>query len=250
MKYFQLRSERLEWVRSSGVYDGLDRLRLVRQPDNVALAVATYTPQGLVGRKFNFQTMGYDGLGRLTSTSTALGNGYDHGVGLGYNAASQIVTRTQANDAYAFTGYVNVSRGYQKNGLNRYTQAGNLTLSYDPNGNLTSNSISGYGYDVENRLVSGPGTVLTWDPLGRLYQVAGSSGTTQFVYDGDRLTLEYAGGSIARRYVHGSGDDEPLYWYEGSKSQKTAELALFEAHSGASGRRQTPTLVSAVTRNT
>lgn len=56
-----------------------------------------------------------------------------------------------------------------------------------------------------------------YDPLGRLRQTIGSSTTTQFVYDGDALVMEYNGSNqIQRRYVHGSGVDEPLIWYEGS----------------------------------
>ena len=42
-------------------------------------------------------------------------------------------------------------------------------------------------------------------------------GATRFVYDGDRLVAEYNGaGSLLRRYVRGSGVDEPVVWYEGA----------------------------------
>jgi RHS repeat-associated protein len=58
---------------------------------------------------------------------------------------------------------------------------------------------------------------LSYDPMGRLWQVSGGSGTTRFVYDGDRLVAEYNGaGSLLRRYVHGPGVDEPVVWYEGA----------------------------------
>ncbi|HEU0100489.1 MAG TPA: RHS repeat-associated core domain-containing protein, partial [Allosphingosinicella sp.] len=54
-------------------------------------------------------------------------------------------------------------------------------------------------------------------PLGRLWQVTGPSGTTRFLYDGDRLVMEYDGsGNVLRSYVHGPGTDEPLAWYEAS----------------------------------
>ena len=47
--------------------------------------------------------------------------------------------------------------------------------------------------------------------------MSGGSGTTRFVYDGDRLVAEYNGaGSLLRRYVHGPGVDEPVVWYEGA----------------------------------
>ena len=54
------------------------------------------------------------------------------------------------------------------------------------------------------------------DPLGRLRQTVAGGVTTDFLYDGDRLVAEYVGASVARRYAHGAGVDEPLMWYEGA----------------------------------
>jgi RHS repeat-associated protein len=140
-----------------------------------------------------------------------------------YNPASQIVTRTSANDAYAWVPPYDVSRTYAVNGLNQYTAAGGTgaaSYSYDANGNLTGDGASTFVYDAENRLVSASGArnaALSYDPLGRLWQVSGASGTTRFLDDGDALVAEYdAAGAIVRRYVHGSdsGADDPLIWYE------------------------------------
>ena len=65
---------------------------------------------------------------------------------------------------------------------------------------------------------SSNGAGLVYDPLGRLYETAfASADTTRFLYDGDQLTLEYdASGNVLRRYVHGTGADDPLLWYEGA----------------------------------
>jgi YD repeat-containing protein len=79
-----------------------------------------------------------------------------------------------------------------------------------------------YTYDGENRLViatSSAGSVrLVYDPLGRMFEVRGTEGEiTRFHYDGDDLIGEYeSNNSLLRRYVHGSGSDEPLFWYEGA----------------------------------
>jgi RHS repeat-associated protein len=74
-------------------------------------------------------------------------------------------------------------------------------------------------YDLENRLTSATGTYnasLTYDPLGRLSQTTGGS-ITNFVYDDDRIAMEYdGGGTLLRRYAFGTGGDNPIVWYEGS----------------------------------
>jgi RHS repeat-associated protein len=127
----------------------------------------------------------------------------------------------------------NLNRNYQTNGLNQYLQTatgGQQTAGFlhDANGNLSQSAAAtpagtvatNYLYDIENRLVSASGGAtasLRYDPLGRLYEVAGTNGTTRFLYDGDELVAEYDGnGAMLRRYVHGLGSDDPLVWYEGS----------------------------------
>jgi hypothetical protein len=114
---------------------------------------------------------GYDPVGRLQSlTHDLAGASGDQVIGLGYNPASQIVTRTGSNDAYAWTGAFSVNRPYSANGQNQYTSAGPASFAYDAKGNLTSDGGSTFVYDVENRLVSASGATtasLAYDPLGR-----------------------------------------------------------------------------------
>lgn len=134
-----------------------------------------------------------------------------------YNPASQIVTKTRSNDAYRFTGYVNVSRPYAVNGLNQYATAGSATFTYDANGNLTGDGSNSYGYDVENRLTSatiaGAGAVaLKYDPNGRLWQVVWSDVTIEYTHDGDSIVME-VNGPNTYRYVHGPGADDPMFEY-------------------------------------
>jgi RHS repeat-associated protein len=109
--------------------------------------------------------------------------------------------------------------GYSSNGLNQYTASGAVVPTYDAKGNLTSARPATYAYSSENRLVGASGgIILSYDPLGRLYQISGgSAGITRFLYDGDDLIGEYDGSNaMVRRYAHGPGADEPLVWYEGS----------------------------------
>jgi RHS repeat-associated protein len=160
---------------------------------------------------------------------------------MSYNPASQIVGQTRSNDAYVWAGAVNVDRSYTTNGLNQYSAAGSASFCYDANGNLTSDGSSVYRYDIENRLVERralvvPGcpttnysgtlnATLTWDPMGRLWQVIGATTNTRFLYDGDELVAEYdLNGTLARRYVHSDNVDDPLVQYAGpaiSSSNRT-----------------------------
>jgi RHS repeat-associated protein len=109
-----------------------------------------------------------------------------------------------------------VQRAYTTNGLNQYTAAGGVGFTYDTNGNLITDGTNSFVYDVENRLVgrTNGGVVLSYDPLGRLFQVSSTSGpTTQFHYDGDALVAEYVSGSMTQRYAHNVGADVPMLSY-------------------------------------
>jgi RHS repeat-associated protein len=164
----------------------------------------------------------YDALNRPVAAYNDLPTpGNDVNIGLSYNPASQIAQRSNDNDGYAAPAEANRSLAYQANGLNQYTQASNRTYGYDPNGNLISDGTTNYVYDVENRLVGASGATnatLVYDPLGRLVQTSSPTGpSTHFLYDGDRIIAEYNGsGTLLRRYVHGSGADQPAAVYEGA----------------------------------
>jgi len=215
-------------------FDGAGRLEGVYQGSSVTatalLTAFSYTPLGQVDlRNGNVSSVdhSYDPVGRLTAMAHAFaGSAGNVTLGLGYNPASQIVTRTRSNDAYAWTGGAEANRPYGVNGLNQYTAAGAATFAYDANGNLTSDGTNTYVYDVENRLVavSGARTAnLRYDPLGRLYEIGGALAARRFLWDGDALVAEYTPtNALAARYVHGSaeGVDDPLIWYGGGENRR------------------------------
>jgi len=179
----------------------------------------------------NATNLTYDGLQRVAT----MGHDYVSGdVNWTYarSPAGQLGSIARDNDTYAWAGHVNVGRNYTTNGLNQYTAAGPATFTYDANGNLTADGTRTFLYDVENRMVGASGGVaLSYDPLGRLYQVTGSSGTTTFLYDGDALVAEYNGATLLRRHVHNVGADVPVVSFEGTAL--ATPRYLFADHQGS-----------------
>lgn len=218
-------------------YDGQDRPLMIQRGGTATLASYSYDA---AGRRSAFNTgsaittgYGYDGIGRLTSLSNSpTVASYANQYVFSYNPVNQITSLTRSNDAFAFSGAYNVSRNYSTNGLNQYTTAGSAVFTYDANGNLTSDGVNTYTYDIENRLVEvsgGTAATLRYDPLGRLYEVVGAQGTTRFLNDGDALAAEFnASGGLLRRYVHGAdiASDDPIAWYEGASFAASAERLL------------------------
>lgn len=170
-------------------------------------------------------TLGYDNVSRVTSISHNLsGTIANVSTTFTYNAASQLSSWDRNNHAYAWASNPTTTRSYSVNGLNQITQTVSggtpVTYDHDDRGNLTNEGSTGYSYSVENRLISSStGATLSYDPIGRLSQTSGASGTTRLQYDGEDLVTEYSTtGAVLRRYVHGPGGDEPLVWYEGNST--------------------------------
>ncbi len=207
--------------RLSGLYEGIDT--------GTSLDGFSYGSDGALASRSegagSSASYGYDPIGRLTTQTDAFPAAPASNVGwtFGISQASQITSETRTNDAYAFTGISTANKAYTINGLNQYTAVAGTGHTYDANGNLTGDGTSTYVYDGENRLVSataaGQTATLTYDPLGRLWQVVKSAANTRFLYDGDALVGEYDGaGNLTNRYVHGSNvaADDPLVWYVGA----------------------------------
>lgn len=212
-----------DWFYATYDYDNTGAMTAVRE--NGATLLASY---------------GYDDLGRRTSitsgngTSTAYsfdpvsrlaslaqdvsGTGQDVTASFTHLPTGQIATVTRSNDAYAWTGAINVDLANSVNGLNQLTQSGTTALGYDARGNLTSSGSTTYAYTAENLLAStNSGLSFSYDGLGRLVEY-NSSSSTWFFYDGTQMAAEVANpsSSVMRRYVWGADADEPLVWYEGS----------------------------------
>ena len=165
-------------------------------------------------------TLGYDAALRIDFMSHDLvGTAQDLTVTYQYTLASQLYIRAGSNSLYDWLPAAG-STTYTPDGLNRYAAVAGSTFAYDGRGNMISDGVNSYNYDVENRLLSASSPTaisLAYDPLGRLQQTVVGASTTQFLYSGTQLVAEYDGsGNVLRRYVHGPGVDDPVVWYEGS----------------------------------
>lgn len=158
---------------------------------------------------------GYDAMSRLTSlglnggsntTATTLGN---------YSPAGEIGSRSNSNDAFAWTQAANVNRGYNVNGLNQYSAIAGAAQGYDGRGNLTSSGGNSYSYTSLNQMATGPGGYFSYYGTGNMAEI--SAEALWLDYDGSQMISEFNhSGQIQRRYVFGPRSDEPIVWYEGS----------------------------------
>ena len=188
-------------------------------------------------------TLGYDGISRLNSLDLAVqGDSNDLNMDYEYNPASQLTKHYISNDSdyennnYNYSGSGGREGSYNVNGLNQYTSVDGKTLVHDDNGNLINNGYWGYTYDVENRLITTNGTnnsVLSYDPLGRLYKVTSNDVATYFLYDGDSIVSEYQNGEVTQRYVYGDKTKAPLVSYQGSVVGSSNRIFLHINHQGS-----------------
>jgi RHS repeat-associated protein len=224
-------------------YDGLDRLTQALENGNAVLAGYSYDTQGRVqqltrGGGVTSTVLGYDAVSRVNSLSHTLATSIDSVSfsPFGYNPDDQIVSLSVSNAEYDPLAK-SATQGYTPNGLNQYTVVGGVSFSWGPRANLTSDGSTTYSYDLENHLTGASGTYnasLSYDPLGRLYQTTSGSATTAFLYDGDRIAIEYDGnGNLLRRYTYGLSGDNPLVWYEGAGVGQSNRRYLHSDHEGS-----------------
>jgi RHS repeat-associated protein len=115
---------------------------------------------------------------------------------------------------------------YQSDPLNRYTDIQGQKRQHDASGNLAFDGRYRYLYDHENRLIEvreagSKNTVATYgyDALGRRISKQKANDTKTYLYDGYRVIAEYKeDGSLAARYIYGSGIDEILQMERGGQT--------------------------------
>jgi RHS repeat-associated protein len=207
-------------------------------------------------------TLAYDLASRLSSQT--LPNGviteyvYDDAsrlTGLTYKKAANILgnlayqydgagRRTLVGGSLSTTGLPQALTSATYNSGNHQTGFGGHTLTYDNNGNLTSDGIDTYTWNARDQLVSISGSGLAasfqYDGLGRRTTKTINGSTTSFLYDGVSLIQEQSGGSpVANRLSAGLDQFFSRSDSSGSASPLVDDLGSVIALTDSSGVIQT-----------
>ena len=106
----------------------------------------------------------------------------------------------------------------QFNANNQLVKWNTQSLSYDANGNLTSDGTNTYTWDERNQLrgISGAMTAsFQYDAMGRRVSKTIGSNATGYLYDGANFVQEKNGGAVTANLLNGPGMDE-LYTRQSS----------------------------------
>ena len=177
-----------------------------------------------------FTALGYDNANRRTSL------GYSNGTttSYAYDLASRLTNITHNGPSgiiealtYTYDAAGNRSRVLRSNGTatllpdpvasasydaaNEQTQFAGAALQYDANGNLASDGVNTYQWDVRNRLIGIGGSAtatFAYDPLSRRVSKTINGAMTKFVYDRLNIAQETNGGAVTGTFLsHLSLDD-------------------------------------------
>ena len=116
-----------------------------------------------------------------------------------YDASNWRVSQTATDNSYwSYPAATPTTVAYTPNNLDQYAAIGQVTPTYDGNGDLTYDGTFTYGYDAESRLISASGAGNTasyaYDAQGRRKSKTVNGTTTIFVQDPrGRVLLDYNG---------------------------------------------------------
>jgi RHS repeat-associated protein len=173
-------------------YDAAGRRIQMTLPNQVATTYQYDPASRLIA--LNYQS-GAGPLGDLSYTYDAVGN------------------RTGIGGTFARTLLPNVVPAATYDAANRQLTLGSQSLTYDANGNLTSDPATTYTWDARNRLVALTGPTpasFRYDPLGRRVEKAINGSTTRFLYDRLNPILEAPDKGLTVTLLTGLSLDEYL----------------------------------------
>jgi RHS repeat-associated protein len=173
-------------------YDAANRLIAVTQGsanvgfayDNANRRVSLTLPNG------TSMEYGYDNASQLTSITYKNGANVIGDLTYEYDRAGR---RIRMGGSFSRTGLSPSFTSAAHNAANRLVQRDASVLTYDANGNLTSDGSKTYTWNSRNQLVaiSGAATAsFQYDALGRRTSKTVGGTSTSFLYDGDNVVQE------------------------------------------------------------
>jgi RHS repeat-associated protein len=192
-------------------YDNADRLTQITQGTQVVSfthdaanrRTSLTLPNGVVTE------YAYDAASRLTGLTYRNGAGVLGTLTYGYDAAGN---RMVVGGTWARTGLPPALAATTYDAANQQLAFGASTLTYDLNGNLTSDGTTTYTWDARNRLagLSGPNmtTTFQYDALGRRTRKTINGIAIDFLYDGLNPVQELAGAVPVANLLTGLSIDE------------------------------------------
>lgn len=190
-------------------YDNANRLTQIQQGSSATVTIApdadsrrqsVTLPNGV---SMNY---GYDVASQLTGITYKLGANTLGNLTYGYDLAGR---RTAVGGSYARTNVPAAASAASYNVNNQLTNWKGATLTYDLNGNLTSDGTNTYTWNARNQLVTISGVVnanFQYDAFGRRVS-KNINGTTQFLYDGANPVQEISGSSTPTNLLTGRVDE-------------------------------------------
>ncbi len=163
-------------------YDGADRLSSLTLPNGIEVAHSYDAGSQLTG--LAWQKPGQPAVGTL---------------GFGYDSNGQVINQSGSFASQTLPAATTGASSFDD--ANRQLTHNGRTLSYDDNGNVTSDGVRNYVWNVRNQLVEireGASTLATfgYDPLGRRVVRTEGGVTTQYLYDGQNAVQETVGSTV------------------------------------------------------
>lgn len=153
----------------------------------------------------------YDLASRLTGITHNGPSGIIDALGYTYDATGNRFLANRANGTASLLPNAVASASYDA--ANEQTQFAGTTLTYDANGNLTSDGTKTYLWDARNRLIGisgGATATFAYDPLGRRASKTINGLNTGFIFDGNDIVAETGGGAVGATYLRSLNIDEPF----------------------------------------
>jgi RHS repeat-associated protein len=144
----------------------------------------------------------YDAASRVTSITYTLGGSPVGDLTYTYDADGH---RTSVGGSLASANLPAALTSASYNANNQLTQWGAASLSYDLNGNMTSDGTSSMSWNARDQLSALGGTSFAYDALGRRIQTASGNA---FLYDGVNAVQELSGSTVTANLLTGLGVDE------------------------------------------